>query len=167
MGPVNINEALVKETLTAWFAESGDLAIEVYKPRSGCGGDFYIISSYSEFQDLTVKARPGSIIFIVNGRQFPFRGVVNDDFIAEAVRQLADGQAFEIIEPCEYPNVINFLSDGGKGHAELKAELERLRGTAIWLGSELRMPDNYWAENTAPGEMVAIKPESGETGAAA
>jgi hypothetical protein len=168
MGPVDVNEAVVKETFLAWFAESGDLALEVYKPHSGCGGDFYILSSYSQFQDLIAKARPGSIIFTIKERQFPVRGLVDDDFIAEALRRVADDQVFEIIEPCEYPNMINFLGDGGRGHVELKTELEKLRGAMVWLGGELRMPGgNYWAENIAPDEMVAIKPESVSEGTAA
>jgi hypothetical protein len=64
--------------------------------------------------------------------------------------------------------MIAFLSDGGKGHPELKAELEKPKGVTVWLGGELKTPGgNYWAENTMTNEMVIVKPDSVDVGAAA
>ena len=159
MGPFIYTEPVVADTLKDWFRASGELFVELYKPKGGGSGDFYVLNSYSQYEDLMANAKPGSISFVLRDRQLPIRGVVDDGLIAEALAQIPEGEYYIIIEPCVYPNSFVHLSDGGRTHEELENDLEKLRGVEVWAGVDLNMPDDYWKEDLADNALIAKKPE--------
>jgi hypothetical protein len=158
MGPFTYTESIVARTLKDWFNTSGELFVELYKPHSGGSGFFYVLNTYAQYEDLMVNAKPGSIAFVLRDRQLPIRGIVDDGFIANAVNQIPDGEYYAVIEPCVYPNSFVYLGDGNT-HAELKNDLEKLRGVEVWAGVDLNMPEEYWKENLANNALIAKKPE--------
>jgi hypothetical protein len=158
MGPFIYTEHIVTDTLNDWFKASGELFVELYKPHSGGSGFFYVLNTCAQYEDLMANARTGSISFILRDRQLPIRGIVDDSFIENALNQIPDGEYYTVIEPCVYPNSFVYLGDGNT-HAELKSDLEKLRGAEAWAGVDLNMPDEYWKENVADNALIAKKPE--------
>jgi len=95
---------------------------------------------------------------VLRDKQLPIRGFVNDDFISKALDQIPDGKHYIIIEPCSYPNSLDYLADGNT-HIGLVNDLKKLRGLEVWAGLDLNMPDEYWKENLAEDVLIARKPE--------
>ncbi len=159
MGPFIYTEPVVADTLKNWFGLSGELFVELYKPHSGGSGFLYVLNSYAQYEDLMANAKPGSISFVLRDRQLQIRGVVDDVLISKALNQIADGEYYTIIEPCEYPNSFSYLGEGNT-HAELKNDLEKLRGIEVWAGVDPNMPDEYWKENLADDALIAKTSEA-------
>jgi len=158
MGPITYTEPVVKKVLTAWFQQSGDLFVELYLPHGGGSGEFFILTDYSQFEDLMARARPGSICFVLREQQLPVRGQVTETLISQALDQLSEGYYYIVAEPSNFPEPLNYLSDGDSRTA-LKADLEKLRGKEVWIGPEPSMPDNYWHEHTGTDALIAVKPK--------
>jgi len=57
MGPFIYTEPIATNTLRNWLERSGDLFVELYKPHSGAGGDYYIVADFSQYVDLMERAR--------------------------------------------------------------------------------------------------------------
>jgi hypothetical protein len=156
MGPLTYTEPIVAYILEEWFNQSSELFVEVHIPRSGGAGFFCALTSYLQYKDLIARVSPGSVLFVLRDQQLQVRGVVDDSLISQALEQISDGEDYIIIEPCVYPNSASHLGDGNT-HAELKNELEGLRGVSVWVGLELDMPDTYWEENTAEDVLIVAK----------
>jgi hypothetical protein len=158
VGPFSYTDDVVRKTLTDWFEPSGELFVELHLPHSGGSGFFYILSTFADYLDLMMKAKPGAVSFVLRDRQFPLRGVIDDVFIANTLEHVDDGEYYMIIEPLKYPLQFDVLGDGNT-HSELKNDLETLRGKEVWAGLDLKMPNDYWQENLAEDALIALKPE--------
>jgi hypothetical protein len=156
MGPFSFTDSVVRDTLTAWFKQSGELVVELYLPHSGGSGFFFALATFSEFEDLIANAKPGSICFVLRDLQLPIRGKVTDALISEALGQIADGKNYLIAKPSRYPAQLDVVADG-KNHHQLRTDLEKLRGEEVWVGPEIEMPSEYWQENTATDALIAVK----------
>jgi hypothetical protein len=157
MGPFACSEPVVKETLKDWFMRSGELFVELYLPHSGGGGHFYVLTDYWQYEELMAKAKPGSISFVLRDCQLPVRGHVCDELIAQAVKCVGEGSYYLIVKPGLYPTPLTVLADGST-HTALTLDLEKLRGTQVWIGTDFQMPDQYWHENTGEDALIATKP---------
>jgi hypothetical protein len=158
MGPYTFTEPIVAQILKDWFRRSGELFIELHRPHSGASGNFYILNNYSQYEDLMMKASPGSICSVLRDKQLPIRGFIDDDLIQRAFNLLADGDYYLIVEPCTYPQMICFLGDG-KTHVELEQDLRELQGTDVWVGHDFAIPNEYWKDNSAEDALIIIKPK--------
>ena len=158
MGPFIYTEPRVADTLQKWFASTGELFVELYRPHSGTGGDFYRLLSYADYQNLMERADPGAIVFVSRDRHFPLRGIVDDAFIRHCLEEIKDGESHLIIRPSAYPETIDYLGDGNS-HAELKRDLQSARDSEVWVGRDFCMPDKYWIPNTAENALIATKPK--------
>jgi hypothetical protein len=156
MGPFSCTDPVVKDTLTAWFNQAGELVVEHYLPHSGGSGFFFALATFSDFEDLIANAKAGSICFVLRDLQLPIRGKVTDALISEALGQIADGKNYLIAKPSRYPTQLEVVADG-KNHAQLRTDLEKLRGEGIWVGPDFEMPSEYWHENTATDALIAVK----------
>jgi len=158
LGPFPYDDSIVIKTLREWFETSGELFVELYKPRSGGSGSFYVLKSLDQYDELMVNANPGSFCFVLRDPQLPIRGIVDDGFIARSLSEIASDGYYVVIEPCTFPGDFNYLADG-KTHAELKLDLEKLRGKEAWAGDDLNMPGDYSRENYADNALIAKKPD--------
>lgn len=157
MGPFSVYQAEAVETLKQWFESSSGLLVEAYVPHSGGGGDFYIVTSLAQFDGLVSTSQPGSVLFVLREKPFPLRGIVDDQFILAALSLVSEGSWYLIAGPVCFPARVSFLADGNS-HAELKGDLDKLRGQEIWLSLEPQMPDQYWLPNFDPLTLVLNVP---------
>jgi hypothetical protein len=156
MGPSDIHDQHVIATVQDWLAHSHELWVELYYPHSGAGGTFYFISTTADFHDLVHQARGGAIFFILRHQQYPIRGLVDDAFIQDAVANIPDGTAYEIVDLAVYPTALSFYGSGDSHH-ELREDLDQCRGVFVGLGKLPNTPDKYWVENTSSDSIVAFK----------
>ena len=156
MGPYTFSEPIVTQMLQDWFSTSAELFIELDRPYSGASGDFYILNSYPQVEDLMTKASPSAVCFVLRDKQCPLRGLVDDTFIQRALDWLKHGDYYIIIEPNSYPQTIRFLGDGNT-HLGLERELGDLRGTEVWVGQDFKFPDEYWKENSDLNTLTITK----------
>jgi len=158
MGPFSIHQAEAKISVKLWLESSGELFVEVYKPHSGSGGDFYIVNSLAQFEELVSKARPGSILFVLREKQFPLRGIADDQFKAAAMTLIPEGVWYLIIEPCTYSSSIFHITEGNS-HSELIDDLDKLQGKEIWLGPDPKTPNTYWEPDYDPNALIFTIPD--------
>jgi hypothetical protein len=156
MGPFVYSDPLVKETLTKWFAHSGEIVVELYLPHSGGGGVFFALTDYAQFEDLIATAKPNAICFVLRDRQLPIRGKVTDNLISLAIQQIADGRNYLVLKPSHYPAQLDVVAEG-KSHGQLRTDLEILRGEELWIGPDFEMPNEYWHGNAATDALVVVK----------
>jgi hypothetical protein len=159
MGPYPFSESIVTQILQDWFSASAELFVALDRPHSGASGDFYILNTYPQYEDLIMKASPGSICYILRDKQLPIRGLVDAALIQQALDWFKDGDYYIIIEPSfTYPQTLCLVGDGNTLQ-ELERELRELLGTEVWLGNELGFPNEYWKENTAQNALIITKPK--------
>jgi hypothetical protein len=156
MGPFSIRQP--EATVRLWLEYSGELLIEVYKPHSGSSGHYYIINSFSQYEELSSNSRPGSIFFVLREKQFHLRGVVDDQFKAMAMEMVSDGRWYLIAEPYLYPNEVSLIADGDS-HSELNNDLDKLQGKEVWFGALPPTPDEYWLPNSDPDALILNLPD--------
>ena len=161
MGPFAYSDPMVKKALTNWFAQSGEIVVELYVPHSGGGGAFFALTAYSQFEHLIATAKPNAICFALRERQLPIRGEVRDNLTSLAIQQIADGRNYLVVKPSHYPAQLAVLADG-KSHAQLRTDLENLWGEEVWIGPEFEMPNEYWKENTATDALIVMKGRDAE-----
>jgi hypothetical protein len=156
MRPSHIHDQHVIATVQDWLAYSHELWVELYYPHSGAGGTFYLVSTAADFHDLVHQARVGAIFFILRQQQYPIRGIVGDAFIQDAVENISDGTAYEIVDLAVYPTALSFYGSGYSDH-ELREDLNQCRGVFVGLGKLPAAPDKYWVENASSDSIVASK----------
>ncbi len=122
--------------LNDWLAETGELLVDVDLLHSGGDRKIYIVKSLFELHKLLAEQTwPEIHVAIYRERQYPFRGVVDEIFITQAMGYIADGQHYAIVKLREYPTPCEWLDDG-KSHEQLGEQLKRLKGESVGIGTE-------------------------------
>ncbi len=153
MGPFSIHDPAAGALVEEWLAKSSELLAEYYIPHSGGGGNYYLLSSMAQFQALADKMWAGEVLFILRAPQFPLGGVVDEDFIRKAESEMIDGGYYLVVEPFDSSGLLALLGSGDT-RAELKADLEGLKGKFVRLGPEPRLPEKYWQKDEDPGCLI-------------
>src|SRR5689334_15292033 len=69
--PISTQDINFREIALGWFRESPDLFVDVYYPKTAGEVHHYLIRSVEDFDQLVASARPGAIISVLRGQQFP------------------------------------------------------------------------------------------------
>ena len=126
------NLALISD----WLSETGELVVCLDRPHSGGSYVQYTIERLSDLRSLLAdETWPEIHLTVFRGIQYPVRGHVDDDLVAKALQTIPEGQAYTIARIGRYPAQFKYL-DEGETHAELKMQLEALRGEEIAVGEE-------------------------------
>lgn len=159
MNNFNIYDSHILATAQAWLDEISELFIEVYYPRSGGSGTFYLLSTFADFEQLIQQEREGAFFFLLKQKQFPLRGIVDDAFIHQAKLTIADGIDYLITDLAVYPKLLSFYGDGNI-HKQLFQDLYDLRGMLVGVGRDPDPNPTYWIEDTRQDRLTAIKKTS-------
>jgi hypothetical protein len=141
--------------LSDWLAESGELYVDVYHPHSGGGSAGYFIRSMADLKRLIAQEKWHEIaVTIFREKQFPLRGIADDQLLAQALRMIPDGEryAFVSLELSVFPDHVAFWGSGNS-HAEFQSEFAMEVGESIAIGQD---PDNLMTRewvNSHPDEV--------------
>ena len=156
MDNLDIRDPNIQQTLQTWLAETGELFVELYYPRSGGGGTFYLLTTANHLDQLVQHARDGALFFFLQQQQFPLRGSVNTAFIEQVETAIAEGEWYLITDLATYPQALAFHGDGNT-HEQLMRDLHELRGETIGVGRDPETNPTYWQPDERPDRLTAIK----------
>jgi hypothetical protein len=122
--------------LSDWLAESGELFVDVYHPRSGGGSSGYFIRSMADLKSLIAQDKWHTIdVTIFREQQFPLRGIANEQLLEQALNMIPDGQWYQYVslENSVFPDHVAVWGSGDS-HAELCKEFAKDLGEQIAIG---------------------------------
>jgi hypothetical protein len=134
----NSYQALLSEhniaLLSDWLAETHELLVIIYFPHSAGLQDIYFVESLPELRKvLSEQTFPEIRISIFREKQFPLRGQVNNSFIEQALKSMADGKRYTIIKFRKYPNPCEWVDDS-ESSQQIKDALENLKDEFAGFG---------------------------------
>jgi hypothetical protein len=140
------NNPTFRAKTAQWIAERHEvLAIIQY---SHCGGskDFEFFESREAFDARLAELPPRTCVTVFGERQFPIRGLVNDDLIARSLALIPDGVEFAVVglELVRYGACAWYSHTIGISATELSDELQERRGELVAIG---RFPP--WLEDSS------------------
>jgi hypothetical protein len=118
-----------------WITELGELYVYIEYPHSGGGGIGYLVQDLENIRDLiSQQTHPEIEISIFRAIVFPIRGKDPSALLQRALREIPEGQYFQIVTTAPYPHECQCLGDG-QGHDELRRVLADLApGQQIGIG---------------------------------
>jgi len=151
------------QRLQDWLAETGELYVDYYRPRSACTSDNYFIDSVADLETLITNDKwPQLVVTVFRRLQFPIRGIADDALIVRALQEIPEGKEFEMKNLAErYPSPCGCWGSGNS-HAELRSEFRENIGVRIGIGLEPEeiyqgiwhhSQHSHWA---ADGEVMII-----------
>jgi len=151
----SVHEARVWHTVDEWLKERPELAVDVYYPRSGGSGTWYFVFTIQQFQQLVMEANTRfrwvypAMITIIRPLSLPFRGLVDEAFIAEVASALSGEKWLNISLGNPYPQLgkITGVDDVDELVEVLRAEFME---QTVWVGTEVAdkipLPRQAWDE---------------------
>src|SRR4051812_11871450 len=87
-----------RSKLEEWLAETGELCVDIYLPKSAGGGNQYFVRSVEDLEALTSGQTWRELVVTVFRRlQYPLRGIADDSLLARALEEIPDGQWYTIL----------------------------------------------------------------------
>ncbi|HEX7859682.1 MAG TPA: hypothetical protein VF773_05105 [Verrucomicrobiae bacterium] len=123
-------------TLRKWFESEPEISF-FYRFRNAAGSkEFEFFTSLDAVVRRLKQLPDGTSVTAFRERQLPFRGVVDDFFITEALRTIPEREDYML---AELPSPSASESDwmrfrAGETHSDLLEDLDDLRGTRVALG---------------------------------
>ena len=148
------NLALISD----WLAETNELFVDVYMPHSGGGSAGYFIRSMDEFKSLISRQNWNEIVITVfRGLQFPLRGVADEAFLELCLKQIPDGQFYEMValSLSQFPSNVAFCGEG-KTHSEFRVDFNDRLGEEIGIGAVWPKIDNMDWIISHPHEIFSV-----------
>lgn len=124
------------DTLREWFASEAEISL-LYRFRNAAGSKaFELFSSLNALARKLERLPVGTSVTAFRERQLLLRGVVDDRFITEALRTIADRKEYMLIKLPGLAARENDWMDirAGETHAELREDLDDARGSRVALG---------------------------------
>ncbi len=121
--------------LSDWLNDAGELYVDINLPHSGSSSTPYFVRSLQDLKELLANQDwPEIGITVFQRRQYPLRGVVDDEFVAKALDYIHDNEEYAIVSLDHYyPSPCVFYG-GGDNHVELRQELEEIAGALVGIG---------------------------------
>src|ERR1700733_3760302 len=124
------------DTLQMWFCSQPEILVEI-RFRCGAGNSaFEFYSSYESLSDRIRELPQGACVTVFKQPQLPFRGVMNDSFIAGCLNGVPDGAEYLMVETVRviYGRMSWFHNGSGTTHMELRDDIEESRGKPVAVG---------------------------------
>jgi hypothetical protein len=122
--------------LSDWLSETGELYVNIEYPHSGGSGSSYFIRSMTDLKTLIVGQTHGEIdITIFHEKQFPLRGIADEQLLEQALRMIPDGELYQYVslEDSVFPKSIAVWGSG-VSHEEFRQEFAEDVGKHIAVG---------------------------------
>jgi len=145
-------------SLDEWLRSQREILVFIrYSHAAGSKG-FEFFSSIETLMERLRGLPPRTCVIAFRQPQLPIRGVVDDSFITTCLSTIPDGSEFLVADTiCRTAGRASWFHHGaGETHAELREELEDLRGHTVAAG--LYPP---WLEDTADVISAVVPDEHG------
>jgi hypothetical protein len=142
------------DRVAGWIQQSGEVLVVLRYLRAAGAKDFALCRTTADFELLVDSMPTGTDIEVFRDPQVPIRGIVDEAFIASALRAIPDGQEYLVVTLETRPgSTISSASEMGCSHRELHESLEELMGTAVALGvcPDYCVPDHEGLVSAAKG----------------
>ena len=150
----SIDENFLK-TLERWLSERAEVLVLIRYSRSAGSKSFEFFDSYNRLLERLRRLPEQTSIIAFGKPQLPFRGVVDDQFIADCLSRIIDGSEFLLVEmvlrTAGKESWTNHTA--GISRAELREALEDSRGRSVAVG-----PYPPW-QDKSPDVLSAIVPD--------
>jgi hypothetical protein len=123
-------------TLEAWFKHHGEILVLIRYSHSFVTKGFEFFSSFATLAERLRELPPLTTVIAFKQPQLPFRGVVDDQFIARCVEGIPDESEYLVVETIRRTHGRHswYLDYAGISRAELRDDLEESRGTPVAAG---------------------------------
>lgn len=123
-------------TLESWLRNQPEVLLLIRYSHAAGSKDFEFFSSFQSVADRIRELPPLTCVIVFRQPQLPFRGVVDDGFIADCLSSTPEGSEYLVLEMTRrvYGRESWFHYGVGTSHAELREELEKSRGVAVAVG---------------------------------
>ena len=142
-------------TLNEWLRSQREILVLIRYSYAGGSKDFEFFSSVESLMERLRSLPPRTCVIAFRQPQLLIRGIVDDGFITTCLSSIQDGSEFLVAETtrCTAGRASWFHHGAGESHAELREDLENLRGRTVAVG--LYPP---WLEDT--GDVIsAVVPD--------
>lgn len=153
-----------RQQVDRWLSETGELWVDLYVAHSGGSSDHYFIRSAEQLENLISKQTGHDLQICVFRRlQFPLRSVADASLLAEALKQIPDGQWYHIFSlEHYYPDKCDLFACGDT-HDELRRDFAKVTGKRVAIGQNPFDGDDKWVFNT-PDEVLVLNLKRSEAG---
>jgi len=120
----------------AWIAASGEILVMIRFSASGGAKSFEFFGSFISFQDRLASLPSRTCVIAFRDKQLPLRGVVDDDFTANALTLLPEGKEWLAAALSRtFAGSASWFDYGeGETKSELREELEARSGESTAFG---------------------------------
>jgi hypothetical protein len=145
-------------TLDEWLRSQREILVLIRYSHAAGSKDFEFFSSFETLMEKLRSFPPRTCVIAFRQPQLPFRGVVDDSFITACLGGIPDGSEFLVADTIlrTAGRASWFHHGAGESHAELREELESLRGHTVAAG--LYPP---WLEDTDDVISAVVPDEHG------
>lgn len=146
------------ETLTAWFRCHDELLLLIRYSHAARSKSFEFFSSFETLAERLLCLPSRTCVIAFRQPQLPIRGLVDENFITRCLSSIPEGAEFLVADLAlrTAGRASWFHHGAGESHAELRAELEDLRGHTVAAG--LYPP---WLEDTEDVISAVVPDENG------
>ena|SRR5438270_9223868 len=124
------------ETIELWLQVRPEILVLIRYSRAGGSKSFEFFSSIETLAERTCQLPPQTSLIAFRQPQLPLRGVVDENFISNCVRNIKDGSEFLVVETVQLSSSgMSWLyHTAGESHNQLRKDLEALRGRSVAAG---------------------------------
>jgi hypothetical protein len=123
--------------LSDWLAESGELYVNVYHPRSGLTGTPFLTRSVQDLRSLVAQQTwPELYLTIFRHLPYPVLGIADDNLLKQALNAIPDGNSYQVVSLEHYFPAPCPVRLRGESHAELWNEFPELQGQKVAIGQD-------------------------------
>jgi len=123
-------------TLEDWLQDQDEILLLIRYSAAAGSKEFEFFPSFSKLTERIRKLPPRTCVTAFKQPQLPLRGIIDDSFINNCLKAVSDGSEFLIVETIRrtYGSISSFHYTAGESQAELREELENLRGYTVAVG---------------------------------
>jgi hypothetical protein len=159
MGAVSTKDQGFLGKIDAWLRGQEEALVLFRYSHAAGSKDFELFSSFEELSMRLSQLPVRASVIVFKPPQLPLRGVVDDDFIGKCLSCIPNGSEYLVLETVRraYGRMSWFHHDAGTTHAELRSDLEELRGAPVAAGLH-----PLWLEDTDDVISAVVPDENGE-----
>lgn len=131
-----VNDREFLEEISKRISQQREILALIEYSRAAGSKSFEFMQSFAMLTARLEQLTPDTRVTVFTGSHLPLRGCVDDHFIEECLRQIAEGSEFLVVEtaPRNACKVSWFHHRAGISHKELRDALEDSRGRTVAAG---------------------------------
>ncbi|SPE59684.1 hypothetical protein SBV1_340051 [Verrucomicrobia bacterium] len=145
-----------RQRLENWLSATGELCVHLYLPHSAGSGTNYLVRTVNELEELIAKQTWDELDLAIFRRlQYPLRGAANEAMLEQALRQIADGECFELVWLEHYYPEEYWRFATGDTHHEMREAFREAAGEQVGFGRDPCDGYSDWIYRT-PDEVMVL-----------